>query len=341
MKKAVLFTLVMLFELTVYANEQTTGSTSIPSIDSALSGDSLSISDYPPPPSIKELPGDVWEDLGIFVRRIDPKKNYKFLLGLTASTLVLVKYDQEILDESKRLARRMGLISESISGREGRTLIDLSVGGLDIPIRIPSNANATLYFIGDGLTHLSIAGGLAIYGALNDDNRSLESAGQVMESILTTGIIIQILKRSFGRESPYASTADGGRWRPFPSFSEYASSVPHYDAFPSGHLATAMATVTVLAGNYPEKTYINPVGYTLMALNAFGMMNNGVHWAADYPLGLAIGWLAGDIALERGKKRREHDRQGTDSITGELRFESVLPFAAENGGVGVLANFSF
>lgn len=291
--------------------------------------------------SIWELPSGIWGGMGTFVRRIDPKENYPFLLGMTAGTLLLVKYDQKILNGSQKLARHMGLISDEKNGREGRTILDLSALGLDMPIRVPANTNSALYFLGDGLTHVSIAGGLALYGSINDDNRSRESAREIMESIISTGIIVQILKRSTGRESPFASTADGGRWRPFPSPATYNENVPHYDAYPSGHLATAMATVTVLAGNYPEKTYIRPVGYTLMALNAFGMMNNGVHWASDYPLGIAIGWLAADIALERGRKRRQQPQEHAENHSTGFQIDALQPFLQRDGTVGLSAQIDF
>ena len=76
----------------------------------------------------------------------------------------------------------------------------------------------------------------------------------------------------------------------------------NHDAFPSGHLATAMATITILAGNYPDNKYIKPVGYSLMGLLGFAMLNNGVHWMSDYPLAIAIGYSCGKIALSRGRQ---------------------------------------
>ena len=96
-------------------------------------------------------------------------------------------------------------------------------------------------------------------------------------------------------------TAPGGKWRPFPSLGEYQKNTPNYDAFPSGHLATMMTTVTVLADDYPEKKWIKPLGYTLIGLTGFAMMNTEVHWAGDYPLALAVGYLNGKIITGRHK----------------------------------------
>ena len=39
---------------------------------------------------------------------------------------------------------------------------------------------------------------------------------------------------------------------------EYHKNVAKHDAFPSGHLAAAMASVTVMSTNYPEYRAIKP-----------------------------------------------------------------------------------
>jgi len=83
---------------------------------------------------------------------------------------------------------------------------------------------------------------------------------------------------------------------------EYHKHVPKYDAFPSGHLATAMVMATVIAEKYPEKKFIQPIGYTLMTILSFEMVSNGVHWFSDYPLALAIGYSSGKITVFRGRK---------------------------------------
>ncbi len=58
-----------------------------------------------------------------------------------------------------------------------------------------------------------------------------------------------------------------------------------------------MATVTVLADNYPEKKLIRPIGYTVMGLVGLAMINNGVHWASDYPLAIGIGYVTGKVTV--------------------------------------------
>jgi hypothetical protein len=57
----------------------------------------------------------------------------------------------------------------------------------------------------------------------------------------------------------------------------------------------------VLALNYPEHRYIWPVGSAAMGVLSFAMVNNGVHWASDYPLALAIGGVIGRTVVQRGR----------------------------------------
>jgi len=275
----------------------------------------------------------------LFAKRIRPKKNKWWLAGIGLSSAILIKYDQAIVDESQRFARRIGLISDTKHGRETYTLIDWELAGYDLPLVFPKNTNSYLYFIGDGLAHLGIIGGLATYGVMNDDNRALSTASQTVEALFVTGVVVQVLKRTTGREAPFKATKDGGKWQFFPNQEDYNQNVPKYDAFPSGHLATVMATMTVLSDNYPEHGYIKPVGWGLMGLLGFGMLNNGVHWAGDYPLGLAIGYTAAKAITEKNKRQRRLNASQAQNKS-DLYFNTILPYAG-NGASGFtyIANF--
>jgi hypothetical protein len=65
-----------------------------------------------------------------------------------------------------------------------------------------------------------------------------------------------------------------------------------------------MATITVLARDYPEVKWIRPVGYILTGVTSWALMNNQVHWASDFPLGVAIGYITGKIVTERHMKKQ-------------------------------------
>jgi len=153
--------------------------------------------------------------------------------------------------------------------------------------------------LGDGRLHLGIAGVLAGYGWLASDSKALRIASQTVEAFLATGLTVQILKRVTGRESPAAATHATGRWKFFPHPGQYNKHQPSYYAYPSGHISTAMATLTVVAENYPEQRWIKPVGYTLVGALGVGLVAKGMHWYSDLPAGIALGYIFGKVAANR------------------------------------------
>lgn len=217
-------------------------------------------------------------------------------LGLiTASTVLMVAYDQQLIDAAQEFGRRIDL--------DGENNLMTYVSVAEYPIfRGPTDLSSGLYYIGDGWTHISLAAGFLTYGLTADDNRAIQTASQLGEGMLTCGFTTQLIKHITGRESPFKSTANGGVWRPFADQVKYHKNVPKYDAYPSGHLCTAMMTVTVIAENYPDHKYIWPLGWTMMSLLSYQMMNNGVHWISDYPLSIGMGYMLGKIAVEQGRR---------------------------------------
>ena len=132
-------------------------------------------------------------------------------------------------------------------------------------------------YLGDGRRQFGLAAGFPLYG-----------------------ISVQVMKRISGRESPQMATSNRGIWHSFPNLRSYQRCQPRYCAFPSGHISTTMATVTVIAENYPELTWIRPVGYTLVGFLGVSLVNVGYHWYSDIPLGIALGYMFGTVAVHRG-----------------------------------------
>ncbi len=188
--------------------------------------------------------------------------------------------------------------------------------------------------IGDGRTQFGLAGAFAAYGLLLGDQRALRTGSQIVEVVLGAGAVVQVLKHVTGRESPFTRSSPTGIWKFFPDQLQYHKHVPAYDAFPSGHICTSMATVTVIAENYPEVTWVRPVGYLFCAFIAVGMANNGIHWYSDYPLGIFLGYSFGMIA----------SHQEMFSLTGNRNKSSLdisVSPAITRQGAGLLLNVSF
>ena len=245
------------------------------------------------------IPRDVVQFPGTYFKR----DNIPAFVAIALGSAALYAADDQIIRGSQNFGRFLGL--DNSDYKKDLFYIPVRLGGTKVPLemQVPANLNTTFYFLGDGWTHLTIASSFLAYGIIKKDNRASQTATQLGEAILSTGLVVQALKRTTGRQSPFRSTQDRGRWFFLPSYSTYQGNVSNFDAFPTGHLATAMATVTVIAENYPEYHYIRPVGYGLMGLLGYAMLNNGVHWASDYPLGIAIGYGFAKIAVRNGRTR--------------------------------------
>ncbi len=229
---------------------------------------------------ITHVPSDVYgtvKDFGI-------KENLIALGGATVLTVALLPADQYLLDNSRLLGEQLGLKDVARYNNFG----PLS--------NIPPNITSGIYLIGNGTTPLLLSMGFATFGLINKDYRSLNTATGLVESLAVCGIFSQTIKRITGRQSPAPAMIDGnpgGNWSPFPSFSAYSSRTPQYDAMPSGHLMTATAALNVIIGNYPDKKWIKPVGYSLIGLLGFEMVQANVHWYSDYPIAMVMGYIIG------------------------------------------------
>jgi hypothetical protein len=232
------------------------------------------------------------QDLYLVPKVIVKKESLVPVIGVAASSALLIAFDEDITRVAKRFGRFVNLSSES----HDRNISPIK--GLDF--WIPLDLSTGLYYIGDGMTEMAVNGGFYVYGLIAKDPRARQTASQLSEGMIATGIYVQIFKHLTGRTTARKS---GGKdiWRPFPSLKEYYSSVPKYDAFYSGHLTVAMMTTTVIALNYPEKKFVRPLCYSLMALCGYQMINNGVHWAGDYPMAIGMGYVIAKIAVARGR----------------------------------------
>jgi hypothetical protein len=269
---------------------------------------------------IRNLPGDA---KGI-VKSTFNKKALKPLAIIAGSTAVLMLADQSITDEVQRFMTRAHISSST----EFKNVASFKMGKQSVNVlRVPQNLNTAFYEAGQGFPGLLIGAGLFTYGKIKHDYRSLSTASQLAESFILMGVATQIIKRISGRESPSEATARGGAWHPFPSFHDFQNNTAKYDAFPSGHMATLISTITILAENYPEHKYIKYIGYPLSGLIGIAMINNGAHWAGDYPLAVGLGYLC---AKEVAKVNRRLESQ---SASGKRKTELNWSVNYQNGRI--------
>ncbi|MBV6519935.1 MAG: hypothetical protein MNPFHGCM_00038 [Gemmatimonadaceae bacterium] len=239
--------------------------------------------------SVRNAPGTIVGTVTFAVRR-ERLTDWLVLVGGTAAAIAA---DEWLVDRTREAARAIGLPPNHPS-------VDVRLGPLKI-LPLPTTLGSAAYFLGDGAMSLGIAGGFFAFGVAKADNRAFRTASQITESLLAAGTFTQVIKHVTGRQTPSEASEPRGRWNWFPSLAEYNDNVPGHDAFPSGHLAVATATVEVIAMNYPERKFVRPVGYSLLAILSFAMINNGVHWASDYPLAVALGRTVAGVAVRDGR----------------------------------------
>lgn len=220
-------------------------------------------------------------------------------LGILGSTLFLFEYDEDILAGFQRQGRNWGL-----SNRDNTKSL-INIGDLEV-FRMPADAGSLLYSLGDGWTHTFIAGGFLASGYLRDNNRAVNTGYEIVQGMILSTSASQVFKRATGRQSPNQKSEARGAWRPFPSVAAYQARTAEYDGMPSGHIMTATMTFTVIRENYPEyDRYLLPLEVGYLSALAFGMVNNGVHWASDYPLGIGLGYVFGKGAASIAKKNHQ------------------------------------
>ncbi|RYZ76838.1 MAG: phosphatase PAP2 family protein [Proteobacteria bacterium] len=208
-----------------------------------------------------------------------------------ALTAGLIPYDEEIYLETQRLGRRWNISTVD----NLKPLI--KVGKITV-LRGPTDFSSGLYFLGDGWVQLTTASAFLLTGYALDATRPINTGIELFTGLTASTIASQVLKRISGREGPAARTERGGAWRPFPSYNAYQKSRTTYDAFPSGHVMVSTLTFTIIRGNYPEfESILFPAQVVYLTALGFGMLNNGIHWAGDYPLGIMLGYLFGRASL--------------------------------------------
>ena len=227
------------------------------------------------------------------------KNSLKPLLLVAGSTLLLLFTDESVSNGVHQFSKNIHLSPEE----KYKDVINIKLGKTNVSLlKAPQNINTALYQIGQGFPSLLIGAGLFTYGKIHKDYRVISTASQLAEAFILMGGGTQLLKRITGRQSPSETVDLDGAWHPFPSFRNYQNHTPFYDAFPSGHLATLMSTITVLAENYPENKWIKPVGYSVIGLVGYSMINNNVHWSSDYPLAIALGYLCAKQVVKNNRK---------------------------------------
>jgi membrane-associated phospholipid phosphatase len=252
------------------------------------------------PEGIERIILNLPEDWAAWGKNVFNERNLPFFIGLSAVTYTALKADYQTWHPVKKLYDKNNFFRST---------------------------SETFAFVGDGKFQFGLSAGFAAYGFIFKNNKALKTAAQIAEVIFACGAAVQLLKHLTGRERPEAATVQTGKWSLLPNQIEYHKKIPSFDAFPSGHLATATATLVVIINNYPEQTWLKYVGYPVLGLVSVGLVAKGMHWWSDFPLALALGYSFADVITSKKKIKSKMDKEYIDLIPdlNIVLLESNLP----------------
>ncbi len=145
---------------------------------------------------------------------------------------------------------------------------------------------------------ISIVGAFAGFGLITKNQKALETSYLAAESFLTSGLWVRTLKLIAGRERPSArnvhSKEPGGEWWGLLvelKNNKDGRSMSSYDAFPSGHTASAFSIATIFASQYSGNFIVPVISYALASAVGVARIVEDTHWASDVFVGAVIGYL--------------------------------------------------
>ncbi len=164
-------------------------------------------------------------------------------------------------------------------------------------------ASPALTLLGDWGLDCGVAGVFFLGGVLARDRRARDTGLMAWETLLHTGLLVQVAKHLSGRQRP--SVADGSdHWHgPAAFFKRYGGYFSNYDSFFSGHTVSAWGLATVIAENYRHRSWVPPLCYGLATLAGLSRLTEDAHWLSDVFLGAAIGYAVGKMVVRNQRRR--------------------------------------
>jgi membrane-associated phospholipid phosphatase len=173
------------------------------------------------------------------------------------------------------------------------------------------------------------------------NEKGVQTSLMATQAMITSGVWVLLIKQITGRERPKASyifsQLEGGKWHgPFAKYiEEFADDRCRfsYDAFPSGHTATAFSIATVFASQYNDTRAIPILSFSVASLVGISRLTEHEHWSSDVFVGALIGYLCGKQVVGHFNKTHQNSLTST-SLRSKNKTE--LTFIQDGNQIGLL-----
>lgn len=183
------------------------------------------------------------------------------------------------------------------------------------------------------------------YSLIFNDKKAQETSYLAAESFLTSSVWIVSMKWMIGRERPSAHTisgsSSGGKWSgPLAYFrNNPRKSVSNFDAFPSGHTATAFSIATVIAKQYDKSIYVPLLSYAAASLVGISRIAESTHWASDVFVGAIIGYLTATQVVHNNPS--EYTRDNNSKEISRSRIKTHISLGMFENSPALIFNATF
>ena len=182
--------------------------------------------------------------------------------------------------------------------------------------------------------------GAGLLSAVCKNEKGVQTSLLATQAMITSGVWANIIKVLTGRERPMAdyvfSKSEGGAWHgPFAAWDQdlaIRKPVSAFDAFPSGHTATAFSIATVFATQYKDIKVVPVICYSAATLVGISRLIEHEHWASDVFVGGILGYLCGKQVVKQYNKTHQNPDK---SFSSNSKSKSELTFIQEGNQIGL------
>lgn len=178
-----------------------------------------------------------------------------------------------------------------------------------------------------------------LFSAAFNNQKGVQTSLLATQAIITSGLWVQLIKQITGRERPNASynnsRKEGGQW--YGPLAQHDQDLvvkkpgSSFDAFASGHTATAFSIATVFASQYNDTPVVPIISFTAASLVGVTRLTEHQHWASDVFAGALLGYLCGKQVVKHFNKTHQNN---LTSLSSKQKTKTEFAFIQNGNQIG-------